>query len=81
VHALQQDQLHVDGISIYELDPKTGLFNQHRVEHLLVNDAPIQAPHGIFSLIKEEEVRQGPEPVFYESITSTVWKVSFIRWI
>jgi hypothetical protein len=54
VHALQQDQLHVDGISIYELDPKTGLFNQHRVEHLLVNDAPIQAPHGIFSLIKEE---------------------------
>jgi hypothetical protein len=43
--------LHVDGISVYEFDKNSGLINQHRVEHLLINDAPVEAPHGIFRAI------------------------------
>jgi len=69
----RRNQLHVDGISVYELDRETGMINQHRVERLLVNDAPVQAPQGIFSLIREE-ARSGPEgngvPVFYDGASS-----------
>ena len=53
---------------MYELDRKTGLIIQHRVEHLLVNDAPVTAPQGIFAFIANE-AKQGGEgvgiPVFY----------------
>eukprot|EP00554_Chaetoceros_debilis_P008164 CAMPEP_0194081184 /NCGR_PEP_ID=MMETSP0149-20130528/7046_1 /TAXON_ID=122233 /ORGANISM="Chaetoceros debilis, Strain MM31A-1" /LENGTH=489 /DNA_ID=CAMNT_0038763065 /DNA_START=119 /DNA_END=1588 /DNA_ORIENTATION=+ len=52
--------LHVDGISVYEFDRESGLINRHRVEHLLVNDAPVKAPQGIFQAIKQEAT-QGPE--------------------
>jgi len=54
--------LHVDGISVYEFDRESGLINRHRVEHLLVNDAPVKAPQGIFQAIKQEAT-QGPEGV------------------
>lgn len=64
----KNSNLYVDGISVYELDRGTGLINQHRVEHLLVNDAPVQAPQGIFAVLRDEAT-QGPEgvgiPVFY----------------
>lgn len=43
--------VHVDGISVYEFDRESGLINQHRVEHLLVNDAPVEAPQGLFRAI------------------------------
>ena len=70
----RRSQLHVDGISVYELDRVTGLINQHRVERLLVNDTPVKAPQGIFSLIREE-ARSGPEgngvPVYYKSSSSS----------
>jgi len=65
----RRNQLHVDGISVYELDRKTGLILQHRVEHLLVNDAPVKAPQGIFSLI-QDKARSGRDgvgvPVFWK---------------
>lgn len=51
-----RNRLHVDGISVYEFDGKTGLINQHRVEHLLINDAPVEAPQGIFSAIKAQAI-------------------------
>jgi hypothetical protein len=66
-----RNKLHVDGISVYELDRKSGLINQHRVEHLLLNDAPVSPPQGIFAAI-QEKATQGPEgstvgiPVFYK---------------
>jgi len=55
-------QLHVDGISVYELDRQSGLIYQHRVEHLLVNDLPVQAPQGIFSVIQNQAM-EGPEGI------------------
>lgn len=61
--------LHVDGISVYEFDRKTGLINQHRVEHLLINDAPVEAPNGIFRAIANYATA-GPDA---ESIP--VWNV------
>ena len=68
IYGGSRNRLHVDGISVYELDRKTGLIIQHRVEHLLVNDAPVTAPQGIFAFIANE-AKQGGEgvgiPVFY----------------
>lgn len=56
-----KNTMHVDGISVYEIDRKTGLIYQHRVEHLLVNDVPVQAPQGIFSALQVQA--EGPEGV------------------
>jgi Uncharacterized conserved protein (DUF2358) len=39
--------LHVDGISVYELNDE-GKVIQHRVEHLMINDTPVETEHGIF---------------------------------
>lgn len=39
--------LHVDGISVYELDDH-GKVVQHRVEHLMINDKPVETEQGIF---------------------------------
>jgi len=66
--SIRRNQLHVDGISVYELDRESGLINQHRVEHLLVNDAPVIAPQGIFQAIANEAT-QGPEGI-------PVWNVN-----
>lgn len=49
-----RNKLHVDGISVYELDRSSGLISQHRVERLLVNDMPVSAPQGIFHAIAME---------------------------
>lgn len=49
-----RNKLHVDGISVYEVDQGSGLISQHRVEHLLVNDAPVTAPQGIFHALAVE---------------------------
>ena len=55
-----RNSLHVDGISVYEFDRKSGLINQHRVEHLLINDAPVEAPQGIFRAIATQAMA-GPD--------------------
>ena len=57
-----RNRLHVDGISVYELDYMSGLINQHRIERLLINDAPVQAPQGIFLAIAREAM-SGPEGI------------------
>lgn len=49
-----RNKLYVDGISVYEVDQSSGLISQHRVEHLLVNDAPVTAPQGIFHALAVE---------------------------
>ena len=56
-----RNSLHVDGISVYEFDRESGLINQHRVEHLLINNAPVEAPQGLFRLIASQEALEGPE--------------------
>lgn len=55
-----RNKLYVDGISVYELDRETGLIHQHRVERLLLNDAPVSPPpQGIFALLQEQAVYGG----------------------
>jgi len=48
-----RNMLHLDGISVYEVD-KSGVIVRHRVEHLLLNDNPVQAPKGIFEALVNE---------------------------
>jgi len=40
--------LYVDGISVYSLDCSSGLIDEHRVERLLMNDAEVSAPEGLW---------------------------------
>ena len=82
IYGGEKNPLHVDGISVYELDRQTGLIVQHRVEHLLVNDANVNAPQGIFAVIQdqanggnggggEKEMEKGGSvgiPVFYKNV-------------
>lgn len=63
-----RNKLHVDGISVYEVDQASGLISQHRVEHLLVNDAPVTAPQGIFHALAVE-ANENPEGI-------PVWNVN-----
>jgi len=67
----RRNLVHVDGISVYELDRKTGLIVQHKVERLLVNDAPVRSESNMFDLIYEQagvDAKLGPNgvPVFYK---------------
>lgn len=48
IYGGDRNKLHVDGISVYEMDRSSGLITQHRVEHLLVNGNPVHAPKGVF---------------------------------
>lgn len=47
-------KLHVDGISVYEVDRASGLITQHRIEHLLLNNNPIKAPKGVFYALSNQ---------------------------
>lgn len=49
-----RNQVHVDGISVYEMDRKTGMIIQHRVENLLVNGNPVHAPKGVVYALSKE---------------------------
>lgn len=54
--------LHVDGISVYEMDKASGLITQHRIETLVLNDTPVRPVKGIFHAL-ENLVRVDPEGV------------------
>lgn len=47
-----RNHLYVDGISVYDLDVNTGAIVQHKVEHLLINDIPVETRDGIFNALK-----------------------------
>jgi hypothetical protein len=49
--------LHVDGISLYTLDPTSGLISQHKIEKLVINQSPAQPPYGILSLLQQDALR------------------------
>ena len=57
-----KNQLHVDGISVYEIDRESGLLTEHRVEQLLVNNAPVLEPQGIFVTVRNLAT-EGPESI------------------
>ena len=57
--------LHVDGISVYVLDKKSGKIVQHRVEHLTINDVHIKPERGIIHALKKEVIEPNGIPVCY----------------
>jgi len=46
--------LHVDGISMYKLDPESGKIIEHKFETMSINNTPIVPPYGVFSLLQQE---------------------------
>jgi hypothetical protein len=48
--------LHVDGISMYKLDPSSGKIVEHKIENLMINDSPVVPPYGVFSLMQQQEL-------------------------
>lgn len=58
--------LHVDGISAYAFDKKSGKIVQHRVEHLMINDVPIKPERGIIHALRKEVIEPDGIPVCYK---------------
>lgn len=54
-----KNKLHVDGISVYDLNRSSGLITQHRIEHLLINSNPVHAPRGVFHALTNEVALSG----------------------
>ena len=46
--------LHVDGISVYELDFESGNIVQHRIEQLLMNNMPVRPKEGVIAALRDE---------------------------
>lgn len=61
--ANSDDLLHVDGISIYKLDRKSGKIVEHRVERVLMNNIPLRPPYGIFSALNHQMQQETPSGV------------------
>jgi len=47
--------LHVDGISVYELDRGTGNITQHRIEQLLINNIPVEPKEGVIAALRDQQ--------------------------
>mmetsp|Transcript_61077 Transcript_61077/g.149529 ORF Transcript_61077/g.149529 Transcript_61077/m.149529 type:complete len:584 (+) Transcript_61077:244-1995(+) len=67
--------LHADGISIYEFDRRSGNITQHRLERLVINDAPVTPEQGIFAALRGHAIKSEVDgiPVFnFEPGTTTI---------
>jgi hypothetical protein len=49
--------LHVDGISIYELDRTNGNITQHRLERLVMNDDYVTPEQGVFAALRRHAIQ------------------------
>ena len=49
--------LHVDGISIYELDRQSGNITQHRLERLVMNDDQVTPEQGVFAALRRHVIQ------------------------
>lgn len=49
--------LHVDGISIYELDRMSGNITQHRLERLVMNDDQVSPEQGVFAALRKQAIQ------------------------
>lgn len=68
--------LHVDGISIYELDRVSGNITQHRLERLVMNDAHLSPEQGVFAALRKQAIQSQVDgiPSFHrhmEAMTQT----------
>jgi hypothetical protein len=52
--------VHAAGISVYEFDRETGRIVQHRIERLLLNDAPLAPKEGVVAALREEHAAAVP---------------------
>lgn len=55
--------VHVDGVSLYKLDAKSGRIVEHKIEKLVINDTAAQPPYGILSLLQQDVLRMRPQGV------------------
>jgi hypothetical protein len=46
--------LHVDGISVYEMDRESGEIVQHRIEKLLINSMPVHPKEGVIAALDQQ---------------------------
>jgi len=53
-----RQSVHVDGISIYRLDSKSGKILEHKFETLIINSSAAKPPYGIMSLLQEQDFKQ-----------------------
>ena len=65
--------LHADGISVYEFDRRSGNITQHRLERLIINDAPVTPEQGIFAALRGHAIKSEVDgiPVFNFEAGST----------
>jgi hypothetical protein len=54
--------LHVDGISMYRLDPTSGKIMEHKFENLVINGTPVKPPYGIFSMMQQDLIGLPGQP-------------------
>jgi len=73
-------KVHLDGISVYELNRDTGRIYQHRLERACMNNEPIRYPQGIWSALNTEVVQRHGIPVAggYCTDTSTTPKTQLL---
>jgi hypothetical protein len=55
--------VYLDGISVYEMNRKTCLIHQHRLERACMNNQPLRYPQGIWSALNTEVVERHGIPV------------------
>uniref|UniRef100_A0A7S2WID0 Uncharacterized protein n=1 Tax=Eucampia antarctica TaxID=49252 RepID=A0A7S2WID0_9STRA len=77
LHIGNNNDLYINGISVYEMNTQSGLLTQHRVEHLLINNAPVTEAEGIFVTIRNmatngESGKEGIPALNTNSRTSTI---------
>lgn len=70
--------LYVDGISVYQVSRTSGKIVQHRVEKLLINDAPVQPQRGIVHALRKELIDPECVPAFHAENSAVIAK--FQNW-
>jgi hypothetical protein len=71
-------RVHVDGISVYEMDRNTGLIYKHRLDRTCLNNIPIQYPQGIWNALHTEVIEPNGIPVGVGIPAGGYWRTSSI---
>lgn len=77
-----RNTLYVDGISEYYLDRASGLINEHKVSHLLINNQAVEPERGIFHALAEMSPVEGEGGIpVYSKQKRTTWEDSLTNHI
>jgi hypothetical protein len=77
---MMQRPVYVDGISVYELDKRTGEIVQHRIEHLLMNNMPVKPEEGVFVALERQHTLTVPSFVVTQPGHSNNMVLEFASW-